>query len=306
MADAIKWLPLSGKVQFDKNQIKFIPVKSVDIHGKEVKPSATTGSNKDFDNGEIRFKVKFADTTSNMQVILNSFTNSPIIHIALNTVGAYGILKLKDGKFELIAASGISGNYLPNTFYDIKVQIIGSKISLFVNDILVIVADEIIKKAQIQLGFFGESEIVVSDFKVNDEKSKAFVVMQFSQDFNDLYNEVIRPVCEGFDLECIRADECFTTGSIIEDIISKITESFVIIADITPNNPNVYYEVGYAHAINKPTILLSDKKRDSLPFDVSSFRTLFYDNTIAGKRNVEEKLKSYLESITLRKFKEKK
>lgn len=58
------------------------------------------------------------------------------------------------------------------------------------------------------------------------------------------------------------------------------------------------YEIGYAHALKKPTILLCDKAlRDRLPFDVSGFRTIFYDNSIGGKRRVEEKLEVYLQNI---------
>ena len=79
---------------------------------------------------------------------------------------------------------------------------------------------------------------------------------------------------------------------------TSIQNSAVIIADITPDNPNVFYEIGYAHALKKPTILLCDKAlRDRLPFDVSGFRTIFYDNSIGGKRRVEEKLEVYLQNI---------
>lgn len=121
--------------------------------------------------------------------------------------------------------------------------------------------------------------------------------MQFSQEYNQLYEEVIKPVTQEFGIECERADEYNTTNPIIEDIVGSIREASVIIADITPDNPNVFYEVGYAHAINKPTILLSNKTRDKLPFDVSSFRTLFYDNTIQGKTQVETRLRKFLENI---------
>jgi len=67
---------------------------------------------------------------------------------------------------------------------------------------------------------------------------------------------------------------------------------------ISENCSNVFYEIGYAHALKKPTILLCDKAlRDRLPFDVSGFRTIFYDNSIGGKRRVEEKLEVYLQNI---------
>ena len=57
-------------------------------------------------------------------------------------------------------------------------------------------------------------------------------------------------------------------------------------------------EVGFAHGIKKPTILLSDRARDKLPFDISAIRTIFYDNTIRGKKNVDERLRKHLEAIS--------
>ena len=100
-------------------------------------------------------------------------------------------------------------------------------------------------------------------------------------------------------MEVIRADDMYTNSLILEDITKNIREASVVIADITVDNPNVFYEVGYAHAINKPTILLSDKKRAKLPFDVSGFRTLFYENSIGGKRAVEENLSKYLQNLNV-------
>jgi nucleoside 2-deoxyribosyltransferase len=100
-----------------------------------------------------------------------------------------------------------------------------------------------------------------------------------------------------FDYEAIRADDIYTSGLIIKEITQSIQEASIIIADITPNNPNVYYEVGYAHALNKPTILLSDKTQEKLPFDVSGFRTLFYENSIGGKRKVQDLLTKHLQSV---------
>ena len=135
------------------------------------------------------------------------------------------------------------------------------------------------------------------NFRVESAKPVVFVVMQFTDDYNSLYREVIKPTCEKFEYAVVRADDTFTSGLIIEDITNSIRDAAIVIADITPDNPNVFYEVGYAHGIGKPTLLLSDKKRDSLPFDVSGFRTLFYDNTIGGKRVVEERLTKHLEHI---------
>jgi hypothetical protein len=123
--------------------------------------------------------------------------------------------------------------------------------------------------------------------------------MQFSEKFNALYNNVIRPTCEKFGFEVVRADDIYKSELLIEDITRSIEEASVIIADITPDNPNVFYEVGYEHAIKKPTILLSERQRAALPFDVSGLRTLFYDNTIGGKGHVETRLTKHLQSMSV-------
>ena len=124
--------------------------------------------------------------------------------------------------------------------------------------------------------------------------------MQFGHGYDDLYQDVIKNVCEKNGYIVYRADEGLDTGLILNDIVSAIRNSALVIADITPDNPNVFYEVGFAHALNKPTILLNEKnQREKLPFDISGFRTIFYDNSIGGKKVVEEKLNQFIANINL-------
>ena len=148
------------------------------------------------------------------------------------------------------------------------------------------------------LVFQSDSEIIIKNIKVKTAKPTAFIVMQFTEEFNNLYSHVIEPVCKEKGFECIRADDIYTNGLILEDITASIKEASLIIADITPDNANVFYELGYAHGIGKPTILLSDKKRDRLPFDISGFRTIFYENSIGGKSSVEERLRKHLDNMS--------
>jgi len=119
--------------------------------------------------------------------------------------------------------------------------------------------------------------------------------MQFSAPYNDVYSEVIKNVCDEEGMEVLRIDEETGPGLIIADIVKAIIDAKVIIAEISPNNANVFYEVGYAHALKKPTILIAEKGT-KLPFDVSPFRTLFYENTIAGKNKLEKGLKKHIYS----------
>ena len=78
--------------------------------------------------------------------------------------------------------------------------------------------------------------------------------------FEELYSDVIEPLTKKFGLCPYRADQVYGPGNILEDIIRGIETAQIVIAEITPANENVYYEVGYAHALKKPTILLADKK----------------------------------------------
>lgn len=184
--------------------------------------------------------------------------------------------------------------------YELLVSVSGNFLSLYVNDVLV--GNCMINKpteTNIGLYFHNTKSVEILDFEVESQKPKAFVVMQFSDDYKAIYEDVIKTVCTEKGFNVIRGDESYDNGMIVSDIMRKIEESSVIIADITPDNPNVFYEVGYAHALRKPTILMSDKSRDRLPFDVSGFRTIFYDNKIGGKNSVEKMLGDFLDNIVL-------
>ena len=52
----------------------------------------------------------------------------------------------------------------------------------------------------------------------------------------------------------------------------------------------------YAHALNKPTILLAQRGKE-LPFDIRSYRVIFYDDSIGGKPALERNLQKHLEAI---------
>jgi hypothetical protein len=120
--------------------------------------------------------------------------------------------------------------------------------------------------------------------------------MEFSSQYNDVYTEVIKSVCNESNVEVTRVDERRGPGLIITDIVQSIEKAAFVIADISPLNANVFYEVGYAHGINKPTILMAETGTN-LPFDVSPFRTIFYDNSISGKSRLEQGLREHIRAI---------
>ena len=92
----------------------------------------------------------------------------------------------------------------------------------------------------------------------------------------------------------------FRPGIVLQDMLTGILTSDVVIAEVTPQNANVFYELGYAHALGKPTILMAEHPENmsvGLPFDISGYRCIFYENAIRGKSEVEEALGRHLRNI---------
>ena len=252
----------------------------------------------EFKSGEVTYEAHLNESASSCQVALDSEGNTKVF-AGLNLGGcAYGLSLFRENKWEHLAGAGF-GNPVPtHDWISVRLRVLGSQIDLFVDEVKVCSTLRDISKGQVELFMQGSQKIKVRNIKTTVSEPRAFVVMQFSDAFNALYTDVIKPTCEKFGLKAIRADDIYEAGLIINDITRSIEESSVIIADVTTDNPNVFYEVGYAHGLKKVTILLSDRTRDKLPFDVSGFRTLFYDNTIGGKSDVEARLTTHLANIT--------
>lgn len=80
----------------------------------------------------------------------------------------------------------------------------------------------------------------------------------------------------------------------LDRIFNQIAKADFIIADMSKRNPNVFYEVGYAHALDKPVILITDNA-DDIPFDLKHRPHIIYDrNNLTGLReNLAVKVKHY-------------
>ena len=114
-------------------------------------------------------------------------------------------------------------------------------------------------------------------------KAFCFVLMPFSEAFNDIYKFGIKGACEEAETFCERVDEQIFEGSVLERIYNQISRADIIIADMTGRSANVFYEVGYAHAIGKPTILLTQDGED-IPFDLKHFPHIVYQAKITELR----------------------
>jgi Nucleoside 2-deoxyribosyltransferase len=202
-----------------------------------------------------------------------------------------------------LRAGGDRSNLQPNKPYYLEVVVQGSILTLYVNGVEVGSGNLPFQLTGKQVGLFciATSDIHFRNMKIESAVPQAFIAMQFNTpDYEELYQDVIKPTCEKLGLKPFRATDTYSPGLVVADIAKQIAESKVIIAEITPVNANVYYEVGFADALGKPVILIADKAVDELPFDVRPYRTIFYENSIGGKNRVEETLSKYLIAIMSR------
>lgn len=114
-------------------------------------------------------------------------------------------------------------------------------------------------------------------------KPFAFVLMPFDYEFDDIYKLGIQPVAQDLNIVAERVDEQTFSESILERIYRQIQTADLVIADMTGRNPNVFYEVGYAHALQKPCTLLTQRAED-IPFDLKHHRHLIYEKSIQRLR----------------------
>lgn len=110
-----------------------------------------------------------------------------------------------------------------------------------------------------------------------------FIMMPFASDFDDVY-DVVRGAVAAVDesMKVVRLDEIRAAGSITEDLVAEIRKSALCLADVTDSNPNVMWEVGFATALGKPVIAISQGS-DKLPFDIKDVRTLMYNRASLSK-----------------------
>jgi hypothetical protein len=197
-----------------------------------------------------------------------------------------------------IRRRGASSLLVSGKVYKIKVDVTGQRVGLSIDDVKIF--DEKLRTPpqgdQIGVFSWGKTPIDFKDFHVATDEPKIFVVMQFGEPYDTLHKDVIEPVSDMHGFDAYRGDDVFRTGVVLQDIIRGIIESDAIIADISSLNANVFYELGYAHAFGKPTILLANRNTE-LPFDISGFRVIFYEDTIGGKKQVEDALRKHLEEI---------
>lgn len=108
------------------------------------------------------------------------------------------------------------------------------------------------------------------------DRNICFTIMPFGGDFDEYYSQIYKPAIESLGLKARRVDDLNRPSTIVSDIWKMINSSKVILANLSTLNANVMYELGLAHAIAKPVILLSESL-EIIPFDLRGLRIIIYN-----------------------------
>ena len=126
-------------------------------------------------------------------------------------------------------------------------------------------------------------------------KRQIAVMMPFDAAYTPVYS-AIQMLCESINCGCFRADEIWNEDTIIQNIVNLISESKVVVCDLTDRNPNVFYEAGIAHAIGKRLILLTQNDMD-IPFDLKHLLYVKYLPNEQGLQTMQDTLRDRLLSL---------
>jgi hypothetical protein len=122
---------------------------------------------------------------------------------------------------------------------------------------------------------------------------RVFALMPFADAFQDVYILGIRDVAERLGYVVDRADEIEHNQEVLGVIQESIRSADAVVADLTGQNANVFYEVGFAHAVAKPTILIA-RDGENTPFDLQSFNQILYTTIVDLREKLERRLKATL------------
>jgi hypothetical protein len=131
--------------------------------------------------------------------------------------------------------------------------------------------------------FLRASGVEPDDIQI--DKSLVFILTPFHPEFDESF-AAIASVCTELGLRALRGDEEYIAGEIFPHILRLIVKARIIIANIESRNPNVFYELGLAHALGKTTILVAEASKE-IPFDIRAKKLILFDSL----ENLKQKLR---------------
>jgi len=127
-------------------------------------------------------------------------------------------------------------------------------------------------------------------------KSDVFVIMPFLDKLKPIYTHCIKPAMDELQLTVRRGDDFFSQHAIISEIWTAIRTCQLVVADCTERNANVFYELGMAHMIAKPVIMLTQSETD-IPFDIKHMRHIVYQNQVGSEQKLKLELQNAVKQL---------
>ena len=160
-------------------------------------------------------------------------------------------------------------------------------------------------KIEEEFNKIGQNKVGGIEFRTSEKNNICFVISPIGEKgskdydkFKKVLDLIIKPAIKysGYELKVLRADEIRKPGSWINDILNNLFSSFIVIADLTDQNPNVFYELGVRHSLSPRTILIA-QSIDEIPSDLRSYRTIIYEMSLEGPHQFKKDLSLCLEEI---------
>lgn len=186
-------------------------------------------------------------------------------------------------KFDKFKLSGLIAKPLPPSIRRIEEILVKLELACQEADVA---------RLQRKYGRIGISEYLLS----LAAGATCFVLSPLSGEFDAIYEDVICKVLSVKKITYRRADEIYGVSPIIEDIEEAIADADFLIAELTGRNPNVFYELGLAHAAKKPVILLTQQIAD-VPFDLKHRRCIVYSPDHRGIQRLESDLSRTVDAV---------
>src|SRR5450755_1808363 len=214
------WMPIFGNVKIKDGSITLVPTRvpatladaPVAENAPPRIPHAVVRSNIEFEQGTIAWEGKLSEHSSRAQLILPaesgpaSAADAPKIatagsdlYVGLNVLNApYGMAMYRNSAFEGVGGSG-HGSALPTgEWIPLRLTVRGSNIELYVHGVKVVTASRTLKRGPIGVFLQGNGDCAIRNLTTTQDSPTCFAVMQFTEEFNVLYTDVIKPVCESY------------------------------------------------------------------------------------------------------------
>lgn len=194
------WVPALGEFEMDADTVVFKGGTSKGVDGRPVPNIGNFISNQRFGGGVLTAEIQFVSGVQDSacefilyyQPLIRAFITAGLGAGALCSVRTFA------GQWITLAVVGDRAHLKPNRDYRLKATVAGSHVAVTLDgiDILAVNLPFPLPLGQAGLWCMGSADIRVAGFTVTPERPKAFIVMQFTPPYNELYTDVVKPVCE--------------------------------------------------------------------------------------------------------------